>query len=44
MERITHRTIVVCPSCDLQFLSARRTTFCPGCHQLVEPKELGTLR
>ena len=32
------RRIVACPSCELHFLSARPKTFCPGCHQMVEPK------
>ncbi len=34
-----NRRFVVCPSCELRFLSAREKTFCPGCHQLVEPLE-----
>jgi hypothetical protein len=33
------RRIVICPSCDLNFLSSRRTTICPGCHRMVEPRE-----
>jgi len=32
------RRIVACPACDLRFLSARARTYCPGCHQLVEPR------
>lgn len=31
------RTIVVCPACELHFLSSRPKTYCPGCHALVEP-------
>ncbi len=31
------RKLVTCPKCDLEFVSARRETFCPGCHQLIEP-------
>ncbi len=34
------RKIVVCPACELRFLSARPLTYCPGCHQLVEPAAL----
>jgi hypothetical protein len=34
------RRIVSCPSCELHFLSARPKTFCPGCHQFVEPSEV----
>lgn len=34
------RRIVSCPACELQFESARPKTFCPGCHQLVEPREV----
>jgi hypothetical protein len=33
------RRIVVCPACTLRFLSGRKKTFCPGCHELVEPHE-----
>jgi Zn finger protein HypA/HybF involved in hydrogenase expression len=36
------RKIVACPSCALHFLSARPRTYCPGCHQLVEPVATGT--
>lgn len=32
------RKIVICPACALRFLSSRSKTYCPGCHQLVEPK------
>ena len=32
------RRTVICPSCDLQFQSAREKTYCPGCHQFVEPR------
>lgn len=32
------RKIVVCPACALRFLSSRTKTYCPGCHQMVEPK------
>lgn len=35
-----NRRIVACPHCDLHFASARTRTFCPGCHQLVEPREM----
>ncbi|MBK6320072.1 MAG: hypothetical protein IPF51_15150 [Dehalococcoidia bacterium] len=35
-ERMNRRT-VVCPNCELHFTSAREKTYCPGCHQLVEP-------
>lgn len=35
-----NRTMVACPACDLHFLSARAKTYCPGCHQLVEPTAL----
>lgn len=34
------RKIVTCPACELHFLSARTKTYCPGCHQLVEPREV----
>lgn len=44
MPQTQLRKVVVCPSCDLQFFSGRHTTFCPGCHQLVQPKELVALR
>ena len=37
-----NKTIVACPSCDLRFLSARTKTFCPGCHEMVEPKAIGS--
>lgn len=30
------RRIVVCPSCELNFLSSRIRTICPGCHKQVE--------
>ncbi len=33
------RSIVTCPRCDLKFLTGRPKTFCPGCHQVVEPKK-----
>jgi uncharacterized paraquat-inducible protein A len=33
-----NRRMVICPSCDLRFLSARQQTYCPGCHQLIEPQ------
>lgn len=33
-----NRKIVICPNCELHFLSARDTTYCPGCHQLIEPR------
>jgi hypothetical protein len=36
---MTIRRIVVCPACELRFLSGRTKTFCPGCHQMVEPRE-----
>jgi Zn finger protein HypA/HybF involved in hydrogenase expression len=32
-----NRRTVVCPNCELHFTSAREKTYCPGCHQLVEP-------
>ncbi len=32
-----NRRTVVCPNCELKFTSARDKTYCPGCHQLVEP-------
>lgn len=32
-----NRRPVVCPSCELHFTTAREKTYCPGCHQLVEP-------
>lgn len=32
-----NRQVVACPACDLHFYSARPRTFCPGCHELVEP-------
>jgi hypothetical protein len=34
------RRIVICPACELHFLSGRPKTYCPGCHQLVEPREV----
>lgn len=34
------RRHVVCPHCDLQFMSALSKTYCPGCHVLIEPREL----
>lgn len=34
------RRLVACPHCALHFLSARARTFCPGCHTLVEPREI----
>ena len=38
LESLTvNKSIVTCPACDLRFLSARPKTYCPGCHQLVEP-------
>jgi uncharacterized paraquat-inducible protein A len=33
------RRLVLCPACDLRFLSSRKSTYCPGCHQLVQPHE-----
>jgi len=33
-----NRKPVVCPNCDLHFTSSREKTYCPGCHQLVEPQ------
>ena len=33
------RRIVVCPECELRFLSSRPKTYCPGCHHLVETGE-----
>ncbi len=36
---VSIRRIVSCPLCSLRFLSARAKTYCPGCHQLVEPRE-----
>jgi Zn finger protein HypA/HybF involved in hydrogenase expression len=32
-----NRRNVVCPNCDLHFTTAREKTYCPGCHQMVEP-------
>ncbi len=34
-----NRRPVSCPHCDLRFFSARTRTFCPGCHELIEPRE-----
>gem|GEM_PF-1906249 len=34
-----NRRIVVCPACELEFLSAREKTYCPGCHKMVEPRQ-----
>ena len=33
-----NRRTVTCPACSLQFTSSREKTFCPGCHQMVEPR------
>ncbi len=33
-----NRKVVSCPKCELNFLSARAQTFCPGCKQLIEPR------
>ena len=30
------RRIVVCPHCELSFLSGRKETYCPGCHRMVK--------
>lgn len=31
-----NRRIVSCPSCGLQFSSAREKTICPSCHSEVD--------
>lgn len=33
-----NKRVVSCPKCELNFLSARSQTFCPGCKQMIEPK------
>jgi len=38
MEPAMNRRMVICPSCELRFLSGRQRTFCPGCHLLIEPE------
>jgi hypothetical protein len=37
-EPAMNRRMVVCPSCELRFLSGRQRTYCPGCHLLIEPE------
>jgi hypothetical protein len=36
------RKEVICPKCELEFLSAREKTICPGCKQIIEPRVLVT--
>jgi hypothetical protein len=37
-EEALNRQSVTCPTCELEFLSARALTYCPACHNLVEPR------